>query len=185
MTQYVAFLRAVNVAGHARVRMGAVRDAFEEAGCRNVRTYIQSGNVVFESTQRGVGPILQKLRGKLRALLGDEPEILLRTVHEIARVVEEAPFTDRDATSGAKLYVAFLSRTPRRRPALPFGSSKEALEAVAMRDREVFIVSRPKKNGFFGFPNNFIEEHLCVAATSRNWSTVTKIIEFARSHADG
>jgi len=64
-------------------------------------------------------------------------------------------------------------------------SSKEALEAIAMKSREVFIVSRRKKNGFYGFPNNFIEKELGVSATSRNWSTLTKIVEFVRKEPDG
>ena len=185
MAKYVAFMRAVNVAGHARVRMSAVRVAFEAAGCRNVRTVIQSGNVLFESSARVTTRTVRKVRDNLRVLLGDEPEILIRTVREVVRVIEQAPFKECEATSGAKLYVAFLSRRPRRRPSLPFVSTKEALEAVALNDREVFIVSRPKKSGFFGFPNNFIEEQLGVTATSRNWSTVTRIVELSRSNTDG
>lgn len=184
MTHYLAFLRAINVAGHARVRMTDVRDTFVAAGCRKVRTYIQSGNVIFESPARDATVILQRIRRKLCAVLGEEPEILLRTVREVERLVDESPFTQREAKSGAKLYVAFLPRRPRRKPVFPLVSSKEALEAVAMSDREVFIVSRPKENGFFGFPNNFIEKELGVSATSRNWSTVTKIVEFARRGAD-
>ena len=54
-----------------------------------------------------------------------------------------------------------------------------------MKNLEVFIVSRRKKNGFFGFPNNFIEKELGVSATSRNWSTLTKIVEFVRKEPDG
>ena len=59
---------------------------------------------------------------------------------------------------------------------------KERVEAIAMTDREVFIVSRRKKNGFYGFPNNFIEKELGVPATTRNWSTVTRIVEFLRQN---
>jgi hypothetical protein len=54
-----------------------------------------------------------------------------------------------------------------------------------MTDREVFVVSRRKKNGFFGFPNNFIEEALAVSATTRNWSSIIKIVDFVRKEADG
>jgi uncharacterized protein (DUF1697 family) len=54
-----------------------------------------------------------------------------------------------------------------------------------MSDREVFVVSRRKQNGFFGFPNTFVEEEFETCATSRNWSTVTKIVEFVRSQAEG
>jgi len=108
------------------------------------------------------------ISARARALLGEEPQILLRTVRQLAKVIDGSPFTERDRVSGAKLYVAFLSRSPRTRPALPLISSIEALEAIAMRDREVYIISRRKTNGFFGFPNNFIEERLGVPATSRN-----------------
>ena len=55
MSHYVAFMRAINVAGHASVRMSDVRDAFAAAGCRKVRTYIQSGNVIFEVIGPGGG----------------------------------------------------------------------------------------------------------------------------------
>lgn len=54
-----------------------------------------------------------------------------------------------------------------------------------MSNREVFIVSRRKKNGFYGFPNNFIEKELRVPATTRNWSTLTKIVEFLGKEPDG
>jgi hypothetical protein len=71
--------------------------------------------------------------------------------------------------------VAFLAGRPRRRPPLPIIDRQERLEAVAIRGREAFIVSRRKATGIFGFPNNFIERALGVTATTRNWSTVARI----------
>ncbi len=62
MHHYVAFMRAINVAGHASVRMSDVRDAFAAAGCRKVRTYLQSGNVIFESPPREAAAILRKVQ---------------------------------------------------------------------------------------------------------------------------
>ena len=175
MPQFVAFIRAINVAGHAAVSMTALREAFEAAGCLNVRTVIQSGNVLFDLRDRAVAPVLKKFTTRLRTVLGSEPEIVIRAMSDIGGLVQEAPFTDRHAAGAAKLYVTFLSKPPRRAPALPLISTKEAVEAIAMTDREVFIVSRRKKNGFFGFPNAFVEQALGVSATSRNWSTVKKI----------
>ena len=64
---------------------------------------------------------------------------------------------------------------------MPIVSAKERLEAIAIEGREVFIVSRLKPSGFFGFPNNFIEAALGVTATTRNWSTVTAIARLTRS----
>lgn len=185
MNQNVAFLRAINVAGHAIVRMSDLRDAFAAAGCKGVRTCIQSGNVIFDSPARGRAAILQKVRAKLRNLLGEEPEILCRTVREMESIVRSAPFKDFAAEPSIKMYVAFLARKPRNKPRFPLISPQEALEAIAMRDREVFIASRRKKSGFYGFPNNFIEKELGVSATTRNWSTVTKIVAFARREAGG
>jgi uncharacterized protein (DUF1697 family) len=56
----------------------------------------------------------------------------------------------------------------------------QTLEAIAMKNMDVVIVSARKKNGFYGFPNNFIEKELGVSGTTRNWSTVMKIVELAR-----
>src|SRR5688572_11629494 len=105
MGQYVAFMRAVNVAGHARVRMDAVRLAFAAAGCGTVRSYIQSGNIVFDSPARDVGRLVGSVRAKLRGILGEEPAILLRSLPELERLVAECPFAQRAPKSGVKLYV--------------------------------------------------------------------------------
>jgi uncharacterized protein (DUF1697 family) len=175
--QYVTFLRAINVAGHATVRMTDLKGAFVSAGCQDVETCIQSGNVVFESTVKKRTALFQNIQTELRPLVGDQPVLMMRTARELEQVIEAAPFKRSKPASDAKLYVAFLARKPTRRPQFPLVLPKEELKAVAMTDREVFIVSRRKKNGFFGFPNSFIENELGVPATTRNWSTVTKIIE--------
>ena len=185
MTKHVAFIRAINVAGHGIVKMSTLRAAFQRAGGSDVSTFIQSGNVLFEAPAHDAAGIVRRVESELRSVLGSEPKIMLRTTREIEALVKSTPFKDFGATQDVKLYVAFLSRTPSIQPRLPLISSKEALEAVRMNNREVFIVSRPKESGFFGFPNNFIEEQLHVSATSRNWSTVTKIANLARSQRDG
>ncbi len=185
MNKYVAFIRAVNVAGHASVRMSDLRDVFTAAGCKGVRTYIQSGNVIFDSPEDNIAAVFQRVRVRLCDLLGAEPGILFRTVREVEGILRGAPFKGFETQPGIKLYVAFLSQKPRSKPRFPLLSPKEALEAIAMKSREVFIVSRRKKNGFYGFPNNFIEKELGVSATSRNWSSLTKIVEFVRKEPDG
>ncbi len=185
MKQYIAFLRAINVGGHAIVKMSDLKDAFAAAGCKGVSTFIQSGNVIFEASAQNAAAVFQRVRLKLRALLGDEPGLFFRTARQVETIVRGAPFKRYEAEPGIKLYVAFLSQKPRGKPRFPLRLPKEALEAVALKSLEVFIVSRRKKSGFYGFPNNFIEKELGVSATSRNWTTVTKIVEFARRKPDG
>src|SRR5437867_1306095 len=120
-------MRAINVAGHASVKMTDLRAVFTAAGCRNVTTFIQSGNVLFDSPERGIPAILRKLRGHLRQLLGDEPDVILRTVEEIDALVARAPFKKVRAGVAVKLCVVFLSQAPQHRPRLPIVAPKEAL----------------------------------------------------------
>jgi uncharacterized protein (DUF1697 family) len=181
VSQYVAFMRAINVAGHASVRMTDLRAVFTAAGCRNVTTFIQSGNVLFDSPGRGIPAILRMLRGRLRELLGDEPDVLLRSVKEIDALVASAPFRKHRAGAAVKLYVVFLSQAPQHKPRLPIAAPKEGLEIVGLAERDLFVVSRRRNNGLFGFPNAFVEKTLGVSATTRNWTTVTKIAALART----
>lgn len=177
MNKYVAFLRAINVAGHAKVKMSDLKQAFVEAGCKDVRTYIQSGNVIFEASGGDAAALIQKAQNKLNELLGTQAIVLHRTLREVKGVVRAAPFKNMGTNTDVKLYVAFLSQKPRSKPKLPLFAPKEALEAVKVKNREVYIVSRKKTNGGYGFPNNFIEKEFGVPATTRNWSTVTKLTE--------
>jgi uncharacterized protein (DUF1697 family) len=158
-------------------------DAFTAAGCTGVRTYIQSGNVIFESPEERSAAVFQRIRVKLHDLLGHEPGVLFRTFREVENIVRSAPFQTFESERGVKLYVVFLSEKTARKPKFPLVLSKEELEAVGMKPLEVFVVSRRKKNGFYGFPNNFIEKELGVSATSRNWSTVTKIVRLVDAGA--
>jgi uncharacterized protein (DUF1697 family) len=157
--------------------MDDVRRAFEAARFANVRTCLQSGNVIFDCPRTTRAAVHQSIRRVFCQRFDAEPEFVLRRDRELERLVKSDPFTGV-ASPGprVKLYVAFLLRHPERTPAFPLVSTKEALTAVAMSNLEVFLVSRLKPNGFFGFPNNFIEQALSVPATTRNWSTVTKIV---------
>ena len=182
MPRHVAFLRAVNVAGHAQMPMAAVRDAFESAGGARVATYIQSGNVLFDARASEAAGIAAQACKRLRASFGERPVVMLRTLKRVAELAAAAPFAHSNAMPTDKLYVAFLARAPRVKPVPPFASEAERLEAVAIEGREVFIVSKPKRSGFFGMPNLFVEERLGIASTCRNWSTVVKL---AKLHGDG
>lgn len=96
---------------------------------------------------------------------------------EVESLLRATSFKDFEHEPDVKLYVAFLYEKPSMKPPLPLLSSKEGLEAFKMKEREVFLVSRRKTNGMYGFPNNFIEKEFGVPATTRNWSTVKKIVE--------
>jgi uncharacterized protein (DUF1697 family) len=160
--------------------MADVVKAFETAGCRGVRSVGHAGNLVWEQGARSA-PI-RKAGQLLARLLGAPPEIIVRTARDIAEIVAADPFAAVRGDATVKCYVVFLARTPKQAPLppkqapLPLRLEKEALKVIARRDREVYVVSRriPGRQ-MYGFPNPFVEKALGVAATSRNWSTVTKV----------
>jgi uncharacterized protein (DUF1697 family) len=180
MNSYVAFIRAINVGGRAVVRMTDVRDAFVRAGCEGVRTYIQSGNVLFDSAESDVAALSARVCARLAELTGTKAGMSVRRLADLEKLVKAAPFKDFETDSSIKLYVAFLESKPPLKPKLPLLLVRDALEAFAMKGLDVFILSRRKPNGFYGFPNNFVEKEMAVPATTRNWNTVQKILQLSR-----
>jgi uncharacterized protein (DUF1697 family) len=176
-TRYAAFLRAINVRGHAIIRMTDLCAAFDAAGCRNVRSFIQSGNIVFEAAASDHEALFKRVRRTVRDLTGGEPGIVYRRISALEALARTKPFDGLEGDRSLKLYAVFLAAKPRVTPAFPVIDSKERLEAIGMNGLDVLLVSRRKPSGMYGFPNNFIEKVLGVAATSRNWSTVTKLLE--------
>ena len=175
--RYVALLRAINVGGR-QVHKDLLRDAFARAGGENARTFLQTGNVVFDATPDEAGAVVTAACRRLRTALGAEPIATLRSVEEIARLLRRGPFADTPAPAIVKRYIVFLAAPPLRRPRLPVLQPKERLELVHVSKRECWVVSRRKPNGWYGFPVEFVERAVGVPATARNWSTVTKLAEF-------
>jgi len=171
MTKYVALLRKVNVGGQNLIKMDALRAAFEAAGLKNVRTFQQAGNVVFESN-------LKNPLARIERLSNTGLKAIVVSLAELSRIVKRNPFS-RVEPGDVMLCVVFLFDEPQHKPKLPLISTTDKLELIAIRDRAAFVVARRKKTGWFGFPNNFVEKQLGVTATTRQWSTVKKLIEFA------
>jgi uncharacterized protein (DUF1697 family) len=184
-TRYVALLRAVNVGGRGLVTKEALRTAFVRAGGANVRTFIASGNVLFDSEPARVDAIVADARRRLGAVLGAEPVVILRSAAEMQRLLRRGPFAGVDAPAAIKRYILFLAAAPAHRPRLPVTHAKEALDLVHVAARDCWVVSRRKPSGMYGFPGIFVEDVLGVAGTARNWSTVTKLAALLRGRPEG
>jgi uncharacterized protein (DUF1697 family) len=158
--------------------MNDLRPVFEAAGCRNVATYIQSGNVIFDADDERT---LQHTVEAVSAHIGAPAQLIFRTVSQLAAIVAARPFESYLADQRLKLYVVFLAEPPAKQVTLPVVSPEEVLELIAVVGTEAYVVSGRKPSGMYGFPNNFVEYQLGVAATSRNWNTVTKLLAFAQA----
>jgi uncharacterized protein (DUF1697 family) len=154
--------------------MADVCKVFEKAGCRDTKSIGHAGNLLW--TQPAGKPREGTLRERLGRLLGETPELMVRTARAMTRIVDADPFGALVDDKAIKLYVVFLARTPKQVPPLPVILEKDGLELVAVTGREAYVVSRRKLGTvMYGFPNQFVEKTLGVPATSRNWNTVVRI----------
>ena len=176
MRRYVALLRAVNVAGHPRISTLELERIFAAAGARDVSSFGHAGNVLF-SAASAPSAIVARARDAIGRRHGERPLIVLRSAAELRELTAAAPFSSCGAAASDKLYVVFLARKARKPPKLPIESAIERLTAFACHGRDVLLISGRKPNGFYGFPNAFVETAFGVAATTRNWSTVTRLTQ--------
>jgi uncharacterized protein (DUF1697 family) len=162
--KYFAFLRAVNVVGRNAVRMADLRDLCTSLGFANVRTLLQSGNVVFESKRK---PTEKQIAEAINAASGLNVKVMLRNEAELRSVVERNPFMP--VREPGHLLVVFLAGEPTGK--LTYSGP----EAYRVDGRELYVdyvngVGRSK------LTNALIERQLGVAGTARNWNTVTKLL---------
>lgn len=183
MITYVAFLRGINVGGKNLIRMDALRGICESVGCKNVRTFIQSGNVIFESAKPDAAALTKKIEKGLLQAVGYEVRVTVRTVAELEGMLKPNPFRKIKPGDDGVPFIAFLLSEPVNPPKLPLHSATENLDVLTIKNGAAFIICRRKKNGLFSFPNNFLEKQFGVGATTRSVTTVGKIIALATSAA--
>jgi uncharacterized protein (DUF1697 family) len=172
---YVAFLRGINVGGNKLIKMDALAAAFTAAGFRNVKTYIASGNVIFSARTADLEALTKKIEKFLLRTFGHQISVLVFPLAELQAIVNSKPFKRARRGDNAMLFSVLL-RTPSTCAVPPLESKTEKFKVVARQDRAVFILARRKKTGWFGFPNNWVEKEFGVTASTRNWSTLEKIV---------
>jgi uncharacterized protein (DUF1697 family) len=178
MPVVVALLRGINIGGHHKIRMDALRDLCESLGWRDVRTHIQSGNVVFKTQARDLARLAGRLEGAIEQRFGFRPAVMLRSAGELRSVVARNPFGGRQGVDGAKLAVTFLSSAPGADARDCVARMKTDPEEVRLDGREMYV-HFPNGQGRANLTFGAIEKALKVAGTIRNWNTVTKLVAMA------
>ena len=181
MHGYIAFLRGINVGGHKLIKMPQLVQIFSAAGCKNVRTFQQAGNVIFESRSASRKNLTKKIEAALEASLGYRVPIVVRSVLELRKTLKRSPFKKLEKSKDVMLLVVFLAEDTDPKPTLPYVSTTQNVEIFDFADGVAFCVARRKKNGWFGFPNGVVEKAFKVVATTRQWSTVQNVVKAAES----
>jgi uncharacterized protein (DUF1697 family) len=174
---YIALLRGVNVGGVV-VKMEPLREVFEKLGFKNVRSYVQSGNLLFEAGKASPDSLAAKIRGAVKAAFGREFPVMVLEGAQLKSVAAKNPFAK--GADPKSLYVSFLSGKPSKEGLERFAARKAAADDWRVVGQAVYL-RIPAGYGKTKLDNNSLERCTGLEATTRNWNTVQTLIEMAQS----
>jgi len=180
MPIYIAMLRGINVGGHKLIKMDRLRASFEALGFESVKTYIQSGNVIFGSSDSHLDKIAKRIQQAIEKKFKCSPEIILRTADDLRAVIKKNPFAKRPNLDPAKLLVSFLASDPGNQARETLRQQKFAPEEMHIATRELYIYF-PNGMGKSKLPWSSLDKILHTPATGRNWNSVNKMLEMAEA----
>ncbi len=176
MTTWIAFFRGINVGGNNMLPMKSLVALLQKLGLEEVRTYIQSGNVVFCSAGKNAQVIEKKIGSAVAKAHGFEPRVLVLSVKDLDKAIAANPFPQATAEHKS-LHLYFLSEPPSRPNLDALNSIKGTNEAFVITNT-VFYLHAPDGIGKSKLAER-AEKLLGVTATARNWRTVCKVRDMA------
>jgi uncharacterized protein (DUF1697 family) len=181
MTIYIALLRGINVGGKNKIKMTDLKTALENIGMARVQTYIQSGNVLFES-QEGETSLRKRFEQEIEAVFGITLTVVLRTAEQLERIVGNCPFSEEALAEaaatceGESLYVAMLPEAPSQLGIEKLAAANNEEDEYRIDGQDVYLLFRHSiRDAKLG--TNL--KKLGVSATVRNWNTMTKLMKLA------
>jgi uncharacterized protein (DUF1697 family) len=172
--KYVAFLRAINVGGRI-VKMDRLKKLFESLKFKNVKTFINSGNVIFETSEMDKNLLTKKIEMKLNNSLGYEVKTMLRTDKEVSEIANKNPFKDEELGTDKRVYIAFLYQKLDKKIKSVIDSLNNKNEKYIPGTSEVYcLINKDEKKGSY-FSILLLEKQLGIPLTTRNQNTINKI----------
>jgi uncharacterized protein (DUF1697 family) len=178
MVIYISLLRGVNVGGQKRIKMIELIALYESLGFTNIKTYLQSGNVIFSSAKDNKR-LSNLLEEKIKQVFGFPVAVLLRTPTELQHIITHNPFLKENAIDTNQLYVTFLSGAPTEAALSKTKEIQDELDEFIITSKEIYLYC-PNGYGRTKFSNDFFERKLGIATTTRNWQTVESLFELSK-----
>lgn len=179
MFTYIALLRGINVSGHNNIKMAELKQLFVDLSYNNITTYIQSGNVIFTSKEKSTSKIKNNIIEAVQQSFGYDLKVLVITKNELKTIFNSNPYLERSTIDITKLCVTFLSNNP-------ILESIPQIEALIANNEDEFKIIDKSiylhcPTGFVRtkLTNNLFERKLKSDATTRNWKTITKLVELS------
>lgn len=183
MTIYIALLRGINVGGKNIIKMDELKRVFESIGLCEVKTYIQSGNVLFKSNKKEELVCIE-IEQEIEKVFGFAVKVVLRTASELQWIVQNCPFSEEEVLQAESfsdtesLYVAFLPHVPYKDKIECLNAYKNEKDEFRIEGREIFLLS------YDSIRNSKVAgnlQKLDVPVTVRNWKTINKLAELAKA----
>ena len=175
-------LRGVNVGGHNKIKMDALRILYESLNFDDPRTYVQSGNVIFRTriltNEKNSAALAKKIQNAIEQKFGFRPEVILRTTDELRKAIAASPFLSRHDREPSKVLVTFLASEPGPQAQATLLSLKAHPEELHLNGRELYIYF-PDGAGRSKLAWSSIAQLLKTTGTARNWNSVTKMLAIA------
>jgi uncharacterized protein (DUF1697 family) len=177
MNTYIALLRGINVGGNNKLPMKELVTELAGLGLHNIQTYIQSGNVTFQSDATDTAALAAKMSAAIKKSYGFEPKVMLLAAAKLERIIQENPFPEA-VTASNTLHVNFLASAPPKPDLAAMVKIKSASERFALNG-DVLYLYAPDGIGRSKLVAS-LERLLGVPMTSRNWNTVMKLQAMVR-----
>ncbi len=172
MHKYIAFLRAINVGGNSIIKMADLKQTFESFGLENVQTYIQSGNVIFESDEKDASVLEEQIESQLEKTLGKKIQLFVRTMRQLIAILNACPFHPKE---GESVYVVMLDKKPSKKSIEGLMTFRSEFDDFVVKGREGYQLRRNREKSTF--VNHSMEQILHVPGTARNLTTIKKLVE--------
>ena len=175
MTTYISILRGINVGGNRKILMADLKNIYSDLKFKNIRTYIQSGNVIFDSPNTNENSIIEEtLQNAIHNTYGFEVKVIVRTNKELIDIFNNNPFLSNDNLDLKKLYLSFLKEEPSKDKLLNISQIDTSPDLYNISGKDIFIYCNSKFSDC-KITNLFFEKQLKVPVTTRNWNTISKL----------
>jgi uncharacterized protein (DUF1697 family) len=182
MYEYISFLRGINVGGKV-LKMDRVVELYLSVGLADVRSYIQSGNVLFNTSKWRLKGLERELQHQIEYRLSFDVSVIIRSRQQLKSIIRNNPFSNRSDFETRSSYVTFLSGRIREDSLRNVGTEKITIDEYRLAETEVYLFC-PGGYGKTIYSNNFFEKNLGTRATTRNWNTITKLLEISETNIE-
>jgi uncharacterized protein (DUF1697 family) len=178
MAIYISILRGINLGGHNTIKMDALKELFVGIGAVNIQTYIQSGNVVYQSDDKNSEELNVLISDEIRRQFGFDVPTMTTTFDELNHIVGSNPFAVDETKEPSFLHVTFLADKPLSENAAKINTAEYLPDEFLLSGKAVYLYC-PNGYGKTKLSNSFFERKLKVSATTRNWKTTSELLTIA------